>query len=57
MKYNQEDYKGLYNLLVMEKFTIKHYLEDTNHSRKKISIILGISQPTLKSKIFKHNLE
>jgi len=54
--YKPEDYKGQFNLLVMEKFTIKHYLEKTHHSRKRISKILGVSEPTLKAKILKHNL-
>jgi len=56
-QYEAKDYKGMFNLLVMEKLTIKHYLKDTHHSKKKISIILGITEPTLKSKIKKHNLE
>ena len=55
-QYKEQDYKGMFNLLVMEKLTIKHYLKETNHTKKKISIILGIKEPTLKSKIYKHNL-
>lgn len=54
--YKPEDYKGMFNLLMMEKLTIKHYLEKTHHSKKKIGKILGVSQPTLKTMIYKHNL-
>ena len=56
-QYKEQDYKGMFNLLVMEKLTIKHYLKETNHSKKKISIILGITERTLYTKIKRHNLE
>tara|TARA_R110001599_G_scaffold192226_2_gene387504 strand:- start:2445 stop:2621 length:177 start_codon:yes stop_codon:yes gene_type:complete len=54
--YKEQDYKGMFNLLVMEKHTIKHYLDKKEMSKKKISFILGISEPTLKVRIAKHNL-
>lgn len=56
-QYQPEDYKGEFNLLVMEKLTIKHYIKDTDHNTNQISKILGITPSTLKTRIKKHNLE
>jgi len=57
MQYTLRDYEGEFNILVMEKLTIKHYIEKTNFTKKKISEILGITEPTLSSKIKRHNLK
>ena len=54
--YTEKDYKGMYNLLTMEKYTIKHYLDKKHLSKSKISKVLGISEATLNSRISKHNL-
>lgn len=56
-KYKAEEYlTGPLNLLLMEKVTIEKVLKKTKGNRTKASIILGISDKTLRDKILKHQI-
>lgn len=53
--YTTEDYRGK-PLRCIERITIIRALEKTGYNRKKATILLGITEPTLRVKIKQHNI-
>ena len=55
--YVYEDYKGEFNLLLMEKATIEKALKRTKGNQKKASELLQITERTLYTKIKRHQIK